>query len=185
MVTLIEQACYERLVDKHNLPPLPVYGAAYRIPPQHVAEVSAYLDIREINGYSIQYTDFYPSPFSSTAIPGFQSSTIKNCIVYIGLPTNPQFLGAQDPQDVANVIQRSHGPSGENAEYLFMLESALEELTEDSRDEHVQDLARRVRALQATLTADADTAEKAVANEVERTGNGGYYSHDGREETEK
>ena len=51
------------------------------------------------------------------------------------------------------MIQRSRGPSGDNAEYLFMLESALEELAEDSRDEHVRDLAHRVRALQQATMA--------------------------------
>ncbi|KAL8826560.1 MAG: hypothetical protein Q9191_003729 [Dirinaria sp. TL-2023a] len=185
VVTLIEQACYEQLVGEHNLPPLPVYGAAYRIPPQHVAEVTAYLDIREINGYSIQYTDFYPSPSPSPTKPGFQSSKIENCTVYIGLPTNPQFLGVQYAQDVADVIQRSRGPSGENTEYLFMLESALEELTEDSRDEHVKDLAQRVRGLQAAATSETRSAEEAVAKETGRIGDGGNDSHDGREETEK
>ena len=63
------------------------------------------------------------------------------------MPDNPQFLGALAPQDVADTINASGGPSGENREYLLHLEQALEELCPDSHDEHITDLARRVRAL--------------------------------------
>lgn len=162
----VDEHTYEFDSGKPNLPSLHVYGAAYRIPPQHVTEVSAYLDIREINGYSIQYTDFYPAGAS----PG-SSSPIRNCLVYIGLPTNPQFLGVQDPRDVAEVIGANRGPSGENAEYLFMLEEALNGLGEGSRDEHVEDLADRVRSLQTTVWRERDGAtitDEAINNEVEK-----------------
>lgn len=41
----------------------------------------------------------------------------------------------------------STGPSGANSEYLFMLEDSLLGLGEESGDEHVRDLAERVRLL--------------------------------------
>ena len=63
------------------------------------------------------------------------------------MPDNPQFLGALDPQDVANTINASIGPSGENREYLLHLHKALEVLSPNSHDEHISDLARRVGAL--------------------------------------
>jgi glutathione-specific gamma-glutamylcyclotransferase len=63
------------------------------------------------------------------------------------MPDNPQFLGAITPQAIAETINLSIGPSGENRDYLLHLESALEELCPDSHDEHITDLARRVRAL--------------------------------------
>lgn len=66
-------------------------------------------------------------------------------MVYIGLPDNPQFLGAQDPDAVAEVIAHSTGPSGENREYLFELEEALLSLGQSSHDLHISDLASRVR----------------------------------------
>jgi len=168
---------------KPNLPSLPVYGAAYRIPPQHVAEVSAYLDIREINGYSIQYTDFHPA-----AISPCSASPTGNCLVYIGLPTNPQFLGVQDPRDVAEVIGSNRGPSGENAEYLFMLETALDGLGEGGGDEHVKDLADRVRSLHnkgGRGMNGAKITHEAINNEVERVSSGSQESHEVQEETEK
>lgn len=74
------------------------------------------------------------------------------------MPNNPQFLGALPPQDVAECISKSRGPSGENQEYLFQLEESLKSLGEDSGDEHVSDLVRRVRALdiQTEQTQDPD-----------------------------
>lgn len=74
--------------------------------------------------------------------------------MYVGLPDNPQFLGPQDPNDVAEVIGRSSGPSGSNGEYLFRLEEALEALGDGAEDEHIRDLAQRVRDLEAKRLGD-------------------------------
>ena len=115
-----------------------VWGAAYHIIPAKVKEVQEYLDIREINGYSIQYTPFHPADPSMDNI---------RCLVYIGMPDNPQFMGPLEPADVAKKINESRGPSGENREYLLQLELALSMLGSKSGDEHVSDLARRVRAM--------------------------------------
>lgn len=70
-------------------------------------------------------------------------------MVYIGLPSNPQFLGRESPDDVARVIASSRGPSGANAEYLFMLEESLASLEGESADSHIKDLATRVKPLLA------------------------------------
>lgn len=114
--------------------------------------------------------------------------------MYIGLPSNPQFLGRQSPQAVAEVIAGSAGPSGANAEYLFMLEAALVGLGEGSVDEHVRDLAERVRALMKGgkgqggrggdgKDGDSELKTQAVENEVERIRSG--ESGRAGEETEK
>ena len=116
-----------------------MWGTAYRIKRPHAAEVKAYLDIREINGYSIRYTDIHPADPSLPPI---------RCMVYIGLPSNDQFVGPQDPQKLADHIWKSRGPSGENKEYLFMLEKALQDLDKGSGDKHVEDLAARVKAME-------------------------------------
>lgn len=115
------------------------------------------------------------------------------CLVYIGLPSNPQFLGRQSPLEVAEVIARSTGPSGANAEYLFMLEDALRDLGEGS-DEHVGDLADRVRSLMDKENGKGDCGGdgkvdcsevkmQAVENEVERVRSGA--DRQAVEETEK
>jgi len=123
--------------------------------------VKEYLDIREINGYSIQHTPFNHNLGDQDMSATMQSITPAHdaeptsiphpikCLVYIGLPDNPQFLGPQDPQALAEKIVQSRGPSGENREYLYQLEEALKGLSEESADEHVFDLARRCREIEA------------------------------------
>ena len=138
MVTLIERSHWDTLTDHHESAPDKVWGVAYRIKPDKVAEVKDYLDIREINGYSIHYTPFHPAD---------GSPTIKT-LVYIGTPDNEQFVGPQDPQKLAQHIFDSKGPSGLNKDYLLELHTALEELSPESGDEHIGDLATRVLALE-------------------------------------
>ncbi|KAF2847835.1 ChaC-domain-containing protein [Plenodomus tracheiphilus IPT5] len=173
VVTLISKEHWDTLSDTHKATQR-VWGAAYHIPSSKVAQVREYLDIREINGYSIQFTPFHPSSSTSTTItsppPGppnptdgqssatgiRRHSTISltpipppiRCLVYIGLPSNPQFLGPQDPDALSRKILESRGPSGENREYLFNLEEALKGLGRESGDEHVEDLVRRCRDIE-------------------------------------
>lgn len=176
--TLIDRKLWETLTDQvgqptlhhssnltshqHASAPPKVWGAAYRIPAPKVAAVKEYMNIREINGYSIQYTPFQnaakPEDMSATYqnvhVPSEHGDTIK-CLVYIGLPDNPQFLGPQDPQKLAEHIVKSRGPSGENKDYLYQLEEALNGLSADSGDEHISDLARRCREVEARQTKSA------------------------------
>jgi cation transport protein ChaC len=149
--TLIDHVCYvsdvpQDLSNTHehfSAPDERVWGAAYHIPTQHVRDVKEYLDIREVNGYSIQYTPFIPAASSQDL-----TEEHIHCLVYIGMPDNPQFMGPQDPQKLAEHILRSKGPSGENREYLYQLETALLALSPESGDGHVSDLADRCRKLE-------------------------------------
>lgn len=100
-----------------------------------------YLDIREINGYSIHYAPFQPA----------DGSPPIRTLVYIGTPDNEQFVGPQDPQKLAEHIFHSQGPSGLNKDYLLSLDVALEELSPESSDHHISDLAHRVRGLERTV----------------------------------
>lgn len=138
VVTLIEKSFWEELDDHHNSAPQDLWGVAYRIKPEKVEEVKEYMGIREINGYSMHWIDFHPAD---------GSKTVKT-LAYIGLPDNAQFVGVQDPQNLAEHIYKSEGPSGLNTEYLLKLDAALNELTPNSKDEHIHDLAERVRALE-------------------------------------
>ncbi len=158
-----------------------MWGTAYRIKRPHIAEVKAYLDIREINGYSIRYTDIHPADPSLPPV---------RCMVYIGLPSNDQFVGPQDPQKLAEHIWKSRGPSGENKEYLFMLGKALQDLDKGSGDKHVEDLVARVKVIEEKHTyqmgngvgvAGGDTkAAEAVNLELSKVG-----STDEQEEVEE
>lgn len=163
---------------QHSEAPPTVWGAAYRIPAPKVAEVRAYLDLREINGYSMQYTPFHASSDHRAQLPSGQ--TVK-CLVYIGLPDNPQFLGPQDPQALAEHIVSSNGPSGENREYLYQLDEALRGLSVESEDEHVGDLARRCREVEArVLVAEQDGSVGGDGAELKMS-----TSTDEQEEVEK
>ncbi|EON62026.1 hypothetical protein W97_01245 [Coniosporium apollinis CBS 100218] len=150
VVTLIDRAHWEALDDHHATAGEKVWGAAYHIPSSKVAEVREYLDIRENNGYSIQYTPFHPA--ASTTLPANTKAPI-HCLVYIGLPDNPVFLGPQEPQQLAEHIVTTRGPSGENKEYLYSLEQALVKLSPESGDDHVSDLVRRCHAIEAKARA--------------------------------
>jgi cation transport protein ChaC len=170
-VTLIERAFWETLDDHHPRESDQVWGTAYRIEASKVDEVREYLDIREINGYTIQYTPFHPADGSATI----------RTLVYIGTPDNEQFVGPQDPQVLAEHIYKSVGPSGPNIDYLLSLEIALGSLSPESGDGHVKDLANRIRKIEQDANIDANqVVEQAVEHELKRIG-----STDGQEEIEK
>ena len=146
-MTLISRSFWSQLTDHHDSAPDKVWGVAYRIAPERVAEVKEYLDIREINGYTIHYTPFHAAAdVDPLLLP--QHGPFKT-LVYIGTPDNEQFVGPQDPQKLAEHIYRSEGPSGPNRDYLWGLEQALDELSPESGDEHVTDLSNRLRAIAA------------------------------------
>ncbi|KAL4897710.1 ChaC-domain-containing protein [Aspergillus ambiguus] len=180
VVTVIERQFWETLDDPlAHLESTPastsrVWGAAYRIPASHAEEVHDYLDEREIDGYTVHYTPFHPftgdaGVSGAGAGEGARAKPIT-CMVYIGQPTNPQFLrdpARREPQDVAAVISRSCGQSGKNTEYLYLLEKALEGLGLGSADGHVTDLVRRVKAIEGAQGAAAD--EEAAERDLEKS----------------
>ncbi|KAL8848610.1 MAG: hypothetical protein Q9221_006384 [Calogaya cf. arnoldii] len=180
VVTLIDRSHYDSIVSSSSAPApsYRVWGAAYRIPQDHVKEVQEYLDIREINGYSIQYAPFQPANQGGRPI--------EKCMVYIGLPSNPQFLGPQDPDRLAARIFRCKGPSGENRDYLFMLEEALKGLGEGAHDEHVEELAKRTRKAGLDRGEDGATLGDQLPIEVAiEQVSSATTSREGMEEVEK
>lgn len=128
-----------------------------------------YLDEREIDGYSVHFTPFHPTTRSSAAASVAAHEQERNdavspitCMVYIGQPTNPQFLrdpARREPQDVAKVISVGHGLSGKGTEYLYLLEEALEGLGLGSADVHVTDLVRRVKAIEVEGQGEKEEEE--------------------------
>jgi len=69
-----------------------------------------------------------------------------------GTPDNPQFAarnGVPGESELSEHIFNSRGPSGENKEYLYQLHHSLEELSPESKDNHVRSLFRQVCLLEA------------------------------------
>ncbi|KAI1083094.1 ChaC-domain-containing protein [Whalleya microplaca] len=173
VVTLIERSHWASLVDAHDSAPEKVWGTAYRIQADKVAEVKEYLDIREINGYTIHWTPFHPADGTGPI----------RTLVYIGTPDNDQFVGPQEPQALAEHIYVSEGPSGLNRDYLLGLERALDQLSPESGDAHVTDLSNRVREIERKRRAgelEVEGFEPPASHEFRRVS-----SVDEQEETEK
>jgi len=167
VVTLIERSVWDTLTDHHSVDDV-VWGVVYRIKSSEVENVKEYLDIREINGYSIHQVEVHQTD------P--QAQTIQ-AIVYIGTPSNPQFVGNPPPDadELARHIYHSRGPSGENMDYLSQLHKSLIELCPDSKDNHVYDLQQRVVLIEQL---EKKAEHKHARNEKQQDA-------DGQEEVEK
>ncbi|KAH8694021.1 putative cation transport protein ChaC [Talaromyces proteolyticus] len=191
VVTVIERSFWETLDDPQkeleSSATSTLWGAAYHIPASHAEEVHDYLDVREIDGYSVHYTPFFPVAADSSTIhththagqgPNLITETHPlnhsapiTCMVYIGQPTNPQFLrdpAERDPAAVAEVISVSSGQSGRNPEYVYLLEKALETLGLGSADGHVTELVRQLKAIEQrhNRKEEADIEELNAEREV-------------------
>jgi cation transport regulator ChaC len=115
------------------------YGRAYRIAGEQMASVLAYLDEREKQGYSRLWLRIYEA-HSDRLIA-------EEALVYIARADNAHFLDTPEERLVpalSPVIARAHGPSGDNATYLFQLQEALCEM--GVRDDYIESLAEGVRA---------------------------------------
>lgn len=91
--------------------------------------VFEHLDHREKNGYERLETDM-------TLVDGRK----VRGTVYVADQYNHAFMGEMPLPVLAAHIQRSHGPSGSNRDYLLQLAVALRELSIE--DEHVFELER-------------------------------------------
>jgi cation transport regulator ChaC len=105
------------------------HGMAYRI----TGETLKPLDIREKNGYLREVTTLT-----------FSGGEHAKGLVYLATEENPAYLGDAPLDAIAAQIDRAHGPSGANREYLLNLACALRELNVD--DPHIFALADRVTA---------------------------------------
>ena len=122
-----------RVVTLVRAPAALCRGVAYRVD----GSVFEHLDHREKNGYERHRTRLHLDHREESVTGTF----------YVAPEDNPAFLGGGDDAELAAHIERSHGPSGSNADYLLALAAALRELEE--YDEHVMNLERELLALRA------------------------------------
>jgi len=113
-----------------TLTPMPkatCFGMAYRITE---AEFE-HLDHREKNGYLRETIDIHLS-----------SGRVVKGLIYIGDESSDVYLGPTPVQQLATHIFNSKGPSGENAEYVYLMANALRE--HNVVDEHVFDIEKQL-----------------------------------------
>ncbi|KAJ7764311.1 ChaC-like protein [Mycena metata] len=118
-----------------------VWGIAYTIDPEFEADVRAYLDYREKDGYTMEIMPIYG------IVDGEETVIIANAYCYVGRKDNPSFIGSEPLPQLAHRIWISVGPSGPNKEYLFKLAAAVRELSPDSHDKHLAALESLVKAM--------------------------------------
>nr|CDI53506.1 -domain-containing protein [Melanopsichium pennsylvanicum 4]SNX84364.1 related to JJJ1 \ len=152
VVTLVKASDWHPLCKaaKVNEPKSPegdiVWGVSFTIDPEHAAVVRQYLDYREKNGYSAMHVPLYTK--SQEGDEEKEAMVLKNALVYVGLPSNPAFVGPQSLDALAQRIYTCVGPSGSNPEYLLNLASAVRELAPQSVDHHLFSLEKRLLLLQ-------------------------------------
>lgn len=121
-----------RVVTLLRAPNASVHGMAYRVRRADRKDVVEKLDHREQAGYE------------TLNVPlELRDGRTVDGVVYVAGPSNPCFLGPAPVAEMAAQIQRSHGPSGPNVEYLLELQRALVSL--GGADEHVDLLVNAVR----------------------------------------
>lgn len=110
-----------------------VWGRVYRVKGDRDS-VLAYLDHREKGGYERHYLEVVTT-----------CGRRLQALSYIGSNELANFIGPEDEEITASVIQRAHGPSGENIDYLRRLHRCMVEF--DRLDPHVDRLLALVEKL--------------------------------------
>ncbi|KAK6456662.1 ChaC-like protein [Scheffersomyces xylosifermentans] len=136
---------------------LKVWGVAYYIEPKDVAEVKAYLDVREQDGYTTHKVPFHiinvenKNDVSEKVLADLPKDSLTgdfliDSMIYIGTVDSESFIGPESVHETAKKIKSSQGPSGLNSEYLFELTKAVRHLDKEnrSRDYYLEDLVKLV-----------------------------------------
>lgn len=125
-----------RVVTLIGDPGLECAGMAYKLKADVVAATFEQLDYREKNGY-----ERHPVQLN------FDDGSTTQGLVYIADAGNFAYSGEAPLAELAKIIARSIGPSGNNWDYLYELAAALREL--NINDPHVFELETVVRKLRA------------------------------------
>jgi cation transport regulator ChaC len=123
-----------------------VWGMAYAIARAAWPEIEAALELREQQGYARLTVDL-------GLAAGEQAGPIVETVaglLYVATPANPYFIGPEPLETTAEVVLRSHGPSGGNVDYVLELDRALAAM--GAADPEVSALAGRLRAVQPRAT---------------------------------
>ncbi|RKP13823.1 cation transport regulator-like protein 2-like protein [Piptocephalis cylindrospora] len=148
VVTLIPREQWLEIPEEEVGPVNETWGMAYKIAESEVEKVMDHLNYREKNGYTVHYVDVFQS--------GQEQPVVSKALVYIGTLENSEYVGPAPIKEMALQISKAVGPSGPNRDYLFHLETALEDLGDDAGDAHVSRLVSEVKALDKSAYPDVD-----------------------------
>jgi len=98
-----------------------VWGAAYAIDRAEWPAIEAALEVREQQGYARSTVDL---GLAAGERAGDVVETVTG-LLYHATPANPYFIGPEPLAATAEIVRRSHGPSGSNLDYVLELERAL------------------------------------------------------------
>ncbi|ODN76592.1 hypothetical protein, variant 1 [Cryptococcus amylolentus CBS 6039] len=138
VVTVVEAPVWHRLEGKETedgqvLADDYVWGVAYRIDPEKEAEVQAYMEYREKNGYTCHHVPVY-----GLSADGKQEYiVVQDSTIWIGKPDDPAFVGYEPLDKIAQTIAVRSGPSGPNKEYLYKLAESVKNLYPHVKDDYL------------------------------------------------
>ncbi|HTE56415.1 MAG TPA: gamma-glutamylcyclotransferase [Kofleriaceae bacterium] len=107
-------------------------GAAYQIDGADLPSVLDALHVREQQGYDAIHLEVR-----------LDDGSTVSATTWVATDANPYFAGDESVAAIADVVRRSHGPSGSNLEYVLELERALAAL--GAPDPHVTAIADILR----------------------------------------
>ncbi|KLT42082.1 ChaC-like protein [Cutaneotrichosporon oleaginosum] len=137
------------------------WGFAYRVPPERVDEVMAYLDHRERGGYVRITVPFHRAhAVCANPLHNIKPEDAVESITYIAAPDNEHYLGPDALPRMVKQIAGAAGESGRNADYVINLATHLKEMGLD--DPHVFTLAQAVREAVAASSASPIVKIKAL-----------------------
>ena len=120
------------------------WGRAFLLKDVHSARM--YLDHREtsLGGYTTLSMDFYTD----------EEAVVIKVLVYVALPSNPQYLGPAPLAQIASEIVVAEGCNGHNVEYLAKLIAFMKiHAPSDEEDHHLQSLDNHVRQVLQEMNA--------------------------------
>ena len=120
-----------------------VWGMAYAIAPPAWPDIEAALELREQQGYARLTIEI---GLAAGEHAGPVVETVAG-LLYVATPANPYFIGPEPLEVTADIVRRSHGPSGSNADYVLELDRTLAAM--GAVDPEVSALAAQLRAAQA------------------------------------
>lgn len=132
-----------------------VWGVAYEIAKDDEEMVTVQLDHREKGGYNKLLVTFCPANNviidpDNNRHPVEDEHEPFELVIYVGLDTNPWYVGPLSTDEMARRILNARGNSGSNREYLYNLANSMRDIAPNEEDEHLFALEAAVKELESS-----------------------------------